>query len=262
MHQGSDHDVHVIFVLRRSEYFGMHEPMQKFSRSYPPTGDMAQVDISGWEARHACRLLSEGNPSVLHVLHSPVEFKTTCWTQLLRETVNRTLNRQLLALAWWKHGRQNFLEYIQRKEEPIRKKYVHVLRPLLSLKWLLQRNAQGTCCTNANKDRMVLPPSGLLDLAQEVHRDGQISNDEFSAVETLISQKDKLPVALPRDRTLDELVKRLTSNSEKQLREWGVPTHSRLPTDAAVAEACSSQWNQVCADMVEKMTNTGQELDT
>eukprot|EP00931_Biecheleriopsis_adriatica_P008374 TRINITY_DN109574_c0_g1_i1.p1 TRINITY_DN109574_c0_g1~~TRINITY_DN109574_c0_g1_i1.p1 ORF type:complete len:899 (-),score=158.64 TRINITY_DN109574_c0_g1_i1:147-2444(-) len=253
MHENSDHDVHIIYTLRRSAYFGLNEPMQKFSCSYPPAGDMTQVDVSGWEVRHACRMLAQGNPSVLHVLHSPVEFRATKWTQLLRDTAAQTLDRSQLALAWWQHGRQNYREYILRKEKAVRKKYVHVMRPLLCMQWLLSRH--GAKQSHQESPRIGMPPSCLLDLAQEVFHDGNLSDTEIKAVADLVAEKDKLPLSLPKDRKLDDLIQRLLQSGEQELDGCNALRKGRATHDTPLAEAHNSQWNCLCVSIIEQMSS-------
>jgi len=249
-HEGSDHDVHVIFALPRSAYFGLHEPMQKFRRSFPATGYLSQVDISGWEVRHACRMLAQSNPSTLHVLHSPVEFATTRWSQRLRCTARQMLNKPALALAWWKHGRQNYQDFIKRKEEPIRKKYVHVLRPLLCLKWLLQLDWEAS----AEGASDFFPPAPLLDLARSLTAEssskGGLSEADLASIEDLAAQPERLPLALPREPPLDELIEGLLGSTEQQLADRGVATAGRAP----LSNGSERAWHELCVAIVEEMS--------
>lgn len=241
-HEKSDHDVHVLFVLQRSAYFGLEEPLQKFRRSFPATEDMCQVDVSGWEVRHASRLLMQSNPSALHMLFSPVQFKTTRWTRELQDMAIESLNYSALALAWWKHGRQNYQDFISRREAPVRKKYVHVLRPLLCIQWLLLTEPDGK-----------LPPAVLLDLAHEVAATGALDAADLSCVEALVGQRDLLPRMLPKDKALDQLVQKLLQGGQALLQARGVSTSGRSPLQEDAA--ASSKWNSLCVQLIEDLSS-------
>lgn len=237
-HHGSDHDVKLVFVLRRSEYFGLREPARTFSRSFPAAGGMAQVDVSGWEARHACKLFAQSNPTILHVLYSPVVFVTSQWTQKLQAAAKDTTDWQKLTFAWLQHGRQNFQTYIRSVKRPIRKKYVHVLRPLLCIEWLRgQSDCQGW------------PPAPLLELAQEVSNQGGLSATELEAVESLTTQREELPQSLPHNSELDTLVERLIAASPSE----GLP--QRRMGDA-MEDARLARWHDLCVSMVEDMSTS------
>uniref|UniRef100_A0A7S2L158 Nucleotidyltransferase n=1 Tax=Zooxanthella nutricula TaxID=1333877 RepID=A0A7S2L158_9DINO len=256
-HDCSDHDVHVIFVLHRSAYFGLHEPMHKFRRSFPAEGNMAQVDVSGWEVRHACRLLAQSNPSVLHMLFAPVEFKATQWTNRLREASSHSVDISALALAWWKHGRQNFLDFIKKREEPIRKKYVHVIRPLLCLQWMLRaRTFVHDVESRTNQGVGVeLPPAHMLDLCRGVAERSGLSRDEAAQIEDLVARRDWLPCPLPPEQSLNALVERLLHDGQAMLAERGVSVSARaFPQDVSDVESRAAQWHRLCVALVDDMS--------
>lgn len=241
-HQGSDHDVKFIFVLRRSAYFGIKPVVPTFSRSFPAAAGMAQVDINGWEARHACKLVRNGNPAVLSVLHSPVEFRTSRWAAALREAVDEVSDLRKLALAWRKHGEENFQSYIEKKDAPIRKKYVHVLRPLLCLAWL-------RCSIEKNGGRLAgdWPPALLLDLASEVAEAGMISAAEMELVTTLVTKSEDLSRALPHVPDLDTFIRRLINSEDGNL-----PFNNAGSLQAAAGDATL---HELCAAMIEDMSS-------
>lgn len=250
-HRDSDHDVHVIFVLHRSAYFGLNEPIQKFRRSFPATGDVSQVDVSGWEVRHACRMLAQSNPSVLHLLHSPIRFRVTRWTEQLQEVARQTLDKSALALAWVNHGRQNYQEFIKRRDEPIRKKYVHVLRPLLCMKWLHEKDWRAHVHCDDTSD---FPPAPLLDLAREVASSGVLSESELHCVEALVAQRDELPLPLPRDSTLDALIESLLQSCLGDLAKRNASTSGNPPMDDAPTHKRRERWNSLCIEIIKEMS--------
>merc|ERR1712139_62292 len=193
-HEGSDHDVKFIFALQRTEYLGLRPPATALKRTFPPAGGLTEVEASGWEARHACRMLADGNPTVLHVLHSPALFKTTHWANELRLLANRLLNRPKLIMAWAKHGQENYRQYIAIVDKPVRKKYVHVLRPLLCLAWLRRY-----CISSQPPDdpAAAWPPADLMDVAHQVALKNGLTDAEVDTLAALTSRRELLPLTLP-----------------------------------------------------------------
>jgi len=242
-HDGSDHDVKCIFVLRRSEYFGLRAPAKTFKRTFCASAGMAEVEISGWEARHACKLLSEGNPTVIHVLQSPVEFKTSSWVPALRATVLETLDWHKLATAWRQHAKENFRTYIVKVERPIRKKYVHVLRPLLCLAWVRNRCREiPIAAVDRQSFASSLPPAEMLRLAECVAVSSATGKADLEVIRRLVESPAELPCALPHVEELDALINRLLSDElDDTLR--------------ASPKADDAKWHVLCASMICDMSD-------
>jgi len=242
-HEGSDHDVKFIFVLQRTEYLGLRPPATALKRTFPAGGGLTEVEVSGWEARHACRMLADGNPTVLHLLHSPVVFKTTPWAGELLSLSNQLLNRPKLAVAWARHGQDNYRIYIAGVDMPIRKKYVHVLRPLLCLAWL-RRN----CCSQPPAEAAeAWPPAQLLEVAQEVSLQGGLSDAELDTIVALVSHRELLPCALPREIAVDALIERLIQEEAASV----VPPY----TGIGAREDREMKWHTLCGAMIDAMSS-------
>ncbi|CAJ1442928.1 unnamed protein product [Effrenium voratum] len=127
-HSKSDHDIKCIFVHPRDAYFGLKSMATTFKRQFAGAAAGDDVEISGWEARHAMQLLAEDNPAVLGLLLSPIIFLGEEWRARLEDMASKLFSRQRLMYHWYNHGRKNFQSYIKSSEEPLRKRYVHVLR--------------------------------------------------------------------------------------------------------------------------------------
>jgi len=239
-HEGSDHDVKFIFVLQRADYFGLRPPIKTLQRAYPASGGLAEVQMSGWEARHACRLLAESNPTVIDMLSSPIIFKTTPWAEKLMSLACELLNRSKLAKAWARHARGNYETYIARADRPVRKKYVHVLHPLLSLAWLQHKSKQ-----QHQNPSWAWPPACLLELSQQVAADGGLREEELEQIVALVTDSAALPTSLPHDFALDALIEKLL-HEEYVIACWKDETVES--SDERV-----SRWHELCVAMVDAM---------
>lgn len=150
-HNASDYDVKVICVRQnRSAYLGLDDPPCNLAKrvvriateeEYPEVH--TEVEVSGFDIRHAFAMLADGNPSLLEIFLSPMVYH--CATSLgpLREFRYKVLAgapRRKAADGWRAHARRNFDGYIRRRgrehEQPLAKRYVHTARPLLSAWWL------------------------------------------------------------------------------------------------------------------------------
>ncbi|CAJ1445009.1 unnamed protein product [Effrenium voratum] len=228
-HSKSDHDIKCIFVHPRDAYFGLKSMATTFKRQFAGAAAGDDVEISGWEARHAMQLLAEDNPAVLGLLLSPIIFLGEEWRARLEDMASKLFSRQRLMYHWYNHGRKNFQSYIKSSEEPLRKRYVHVLRPLLTLAW---QQRQGSDCFR-------WPPARLDQLLASVAELGALSQEEAASVVSLIEHVEELPQALPRVGALDALILRLLD---------------RELSFAKPAAAESDAWHKLCVELISTIT--------
>eukprot|EP00913_Durusdinium_trenchii_P035886 g33579.t1 len=186
----------------RSMYFGLQSLTTTFKQHFPGAAGGCDVEISGWEARHALQMLAEDNPAVIGVLSTPSAFVGEEWRERLLQIATKWTDRGRLMVHWYNHARRNFQSYIKSNDSPLRKRYVHVLRPLLSVAW--QRREKGSN----------FPPLDLAELLQQVTDLGAVAAAEAAAVSSLIHQVEELPEALPRSSQLDELIVRLLQDEK------------------------------------------------
>jgi len=241
-HAGSDHDVKLIFVLPRSVYFGLRRGPQTFARSFEAVEGMAPVEVSGWEARHACRLLMDSNPAVLAMLHSPVVFKTTRWASTLMSLATETMDIDMLLSAWRWHGLKTFQNFIADDESPIRKRYVHALRPLLCHTWM------------RSQPKGKWPPHLLLDLACGVAEAVGLSSRDMEAVRALVANSENLSRPLPHVTELDALIKRLLADTKEKPGSVFITTSGESEKQHSRGEV-ESQWHALCAAIVDDLSS-------
>jgi predicted nucleotidyltransferase len=240
-HVHSDHDVKAIFVHHESRYFGIkpltHALRHKFNIEVG--SGPVEVDISGWEARHLCQLLSKSNPTVIAALRSPIVFRSSHWVEKLLALQQATIDWAAVSRAWQRHANGNYKQNILAVEAPQRKKYIHVLQALLCLQWLRLRTADGS-------RRGGWPPLRIIALLDDVTKGGLLSAVESATVSSLIDARDSLVQALPRDEAIDSLIERLlASDVDTKEDQLCLPALQRQRSPA-------TDWDDLCSAMVSE----------
>lgn len=125
--ENSDYDVRFIYVHKLSWYLGIENSRDVIEEM---DGDL---DCSGWELRKALRLMAKGNPPLLEWLYSPIVYlqdpKFTLEFNLLADSC---FNTKSAIYHYLNMARGNYNQYIKDKAYVKLKKYLYVLRPLLS----------------------------------------------------------------------------------------------------------------------------------
>ena len=142
-HGRSDHDLVAIFVPPPAAYLSIEAPRKKLSASFATAGCTA-VDVVAYELRHASSMLASNNPTLFEALRSPIVYAATEPFASGARALAERYDALALAASWLHHAKRNHVDFIagasRRGEEgPVRKKYLHVLRPLLSVRWLRER---------------------------------------------------------------------------------------------------------------------------
>jgi hypothetical protein len=123
----SDYDIRFIYVHKLPWYLSTQERRDVIEKI---EGDL---DLSGWELRKALKLLAKGNPPLLEWLNSPIVYLQN--PQFLKDFNNladlcfspKTAIYHYLGMA-----NRNYNQYIKGKAYVKLKKYLYVIRPLLS----------------------------------------------------------------------------------------------------------------------------------
>ena len=134
----SDYDVRFVYVRPLHWYASFDVENRPDVIEYPIVDDF---DINGWDLRKALGLLLKYNPSLIEWLHSPIiyrddgHFASAC-KALLADSFNTTR----AAYHYLSMARKNYREHLQADEVRL-KKYLYVLRPLLTLRWLAEHRS-------------------------------------------------------------------------------------------------------------------------
>lgn len=161
----SDYDVRLLYVRPRSAYLRLDVPRDVIEL---PIKD--DLDINGWDIFKALRLLRKSNPPLIEWLLSPIVYRET--SPVIEQL--RTLARQYFAPSSLMHhyihmARGNWKQYLCGKSEVLRKKYLYVLRPLVVLLYLEQKDE--------------LPPTNFLETLASVAIDEDIHRHICALIE-------------------------------------------------------------------------------
>jgi uncharacterized protein len=168
----SDYDVRFIYAHPRDWYTALIEARDVIERPL----DEKLVDLGGWDVRKALRLLLKSNPTLYEWFASPVFY--------LDDGIFRMAAKQLFAehaspfaLASHYHSiaKGQWRSEINGKDAVKLKKYFYVIRPLLSLQWVIKN---GTA-----------PPMNLAELI----RTTEIPDDVRQSIGALLEKKRNTP---------------------------------------------------------------------
>lgn len=164
----SDFDVRFLYVHPPSWYLSIDEGRDVIER---PIDDA--LDVSGWDARKALKLLRKSNPPLLEWLASPIIYHQDAEaTARLRQLVPLCYGPTPAFHHYLHMATGNYRDYL-RGETVLAKKYFYVLRPTLAMLWIEQ-------------NRGVVPMEFDI-LVQTLLEDEAVK----SAVETLLERKKR-----------------------------------------------------------------------
>lgn len=134
--ENSDYDVRFIYCRSVQEYFRLtpHRDVVEL----PMEGDL---DISGWDLMKALSLFRKSNPPLLEWLYSPVVYREReKVASQLRKWVPDSFSPRRLVYHYGNMARNHYRQQVEPKERVILKKYLYVMRALLCIRWVEERN--------------------------------------------------------------------------------------------------------------------------
>jgi predicted nucleotidyltransferase len=136
--EDSDYDVRFLYVRPRDWYLSIDLETRPDVIELPITDDL---DVSGWDIRKALQLLRKSNPPLLEWLTSPIVYlEVTDIADQLRSLVPECYSPIACGHHYLHMAQGNYREYL--RNDPVWiKKYFYVLRPLLAIKWIEQKNS-------------------------------------------------------------------------------------------------------------------------
>lgn len=129
----SDYDVRFIYVREKEDYLCLDERKDVIELPIDPV-----FDISGWDIKKALKLLYKSNPSLLEWFASPIVYKETKEASYIREIIPLYFSPK--STYYQKMARMHF-KYMNKEEIRI-KKYLYILRALLSSQYILDYKKQ------------------------------------------------------------------------------------------------------------------------
>ena len=203
----SDYDVRFIYARPLEYYLRLEKTRDVIEWQLDDT-----LDINGWDAQKALRLLYNSNPTLFEWNSSPIVYLTTeAWKR-----ISSVMNGYFLSKSGLYHylhtAKGNYREYLKGDTVKL-KKYFYVLRPLLACKWIMEYNA---------------PPPMLFSVLKDKYLDGALKAE----MERLIDLKTVSPETKTGKRVdiineyiehtmaeLDEVIAALPAESPKGYEE-------------------------------------------
>ncbi len=167
----SDYDARFVYRHARNWYLSVREARDVIERPI-----LDDYDVSGWDLRKALRLLLKSNPPLYEWLRSPIVYRDRDGFRAALTSLAETHYAQRVLAHHYRniaggHWRRDF----QGRDRVKRKKYLYILRALLAVGWLRQRES--------------LPPMNF----QELMAGQALSADFVAAAEALILEKAAAP---------------------------------------------------------------------
>ncbi|ERK06185.1 putative nucleotidyltransferase [Pantoea sp. AS-PWVM4] len=131
----SDYDVRFLYVHKPEWYLRVEASRDVIEK---PIDD--ELDVCGWEWRKALGLLKRANPTLIDWLDSPVVYRQESNVMARLNTLSgRFFSADRARWHYKAMAAKNFRQYLQEEEVRL-KKYFYVLRPLLAVRWIEERN--------------------------------------------------------------------------------------------------------------------------
>lgn len=129
----SDYDVRFIYARHCDWYLSLDVENRRDVIEYDANDD---IDLLGWDLRKALKLFGKSNPSFVEWLQSPIVYREDGpFAQRARDLLPRIYAVDSGVFHYLNMADKNYRGYLQARLVPL-KKYFHVLRPLLAIRWL------------------------------------------------------------------------------------------------------------------------------
>lgn len=143
----SDWDVRFIYVHRLDWYVTTQDHRDVIEVM---DGDL---DLSGWELKKALRLLAKGNPPLLEWVGSPIVYiKDPDFYTELKSLSESLFDQKSAIYHYLGMATRNYNDYIKDKAYVKTKKYLYVIRPLLSCIHIQEKGTMAPTLMDASMD--------------------------------------------------------------------------------------------------------------
>ncbi len=119
-----------IYVRKKADYLRLDQPRDTIEG---PLDDV--LDFSGWDVRKALYLLRKTNPSLMEWAYSPIVYRTTPLWEDLAQRFPAFFSTKSSMQHYLSMATTNWTKHMQGESVKL-KRYLYVLRPILSCRWL------------------------------------------------------------------------------------------------------------------------------
>lgn len=174
-YEDSDFDIRFVYIKNnKHDYMTILQSLETIVYF----SDDKKYDYQGWDIIKATKHLQESNPSLLEWLYSPIVYINKSDFQNKFLLISQQMHTQTsLIFHYYNMARKNWNTWIANQEKIICKKYFHVIRPLATLQYLLDREKDDTCNLIINFDK-------LLDIIKT-----SISSEVYDEIKKMIHMK-------------------------------------------------------------------------
>lgn len=196
----SDYDIRFVYIKQnKSEYMSIIPTLETiitFSEDHT-------FDYQGWDIIKTVKHLQESNPSLLEWLHSPIVYINRSDFQQKFTTIIEQMHTQTsLMFHYYNMARKNWNDWIANKDEIICKKYFHVVRPLVTLQYILDRSTDDKCKLIINFEELIniTKDSLPIDVCEEIKK-------LITLKRTMTAEKMCKPIVVLNDWALSQFSK-------------------------------------------------------
>lgn len=130
----SDYDVRFIYVRPMWDYLRVVQPRDVIEQ--PVTDDL---DVNGWDLFKAMALLRKSNPPLLEWLGSPIVYtQVPGFADRVRSLASQYFSLRSCCEHYRSMAKNNWLSYIDGRDQVRLKKYLYALRPMMCARWVIQ----------------------------------------------------------------------------------------------------------------------------
>ncbi|WP_139490621.1 nucleotidyltransferase domain-containing protein [Brevibacillus dissolubilis] len=131
----SDYDVRFVYQRPVRDYIRIQPHRDVIE--VPISGDL---DINGWDLPKAMELFAKSNPGLLEWLFSPIVYlEQGDFADTLRKLAREHYSLKRLSHHYLSMAETNYTRHIAGKDEVMLKKYLYVIRPLICIHWMEQK---------------------------------------------------------------------------------------------------------------------------
>ena len=200
----SDYDVRFIYAHPQDWYLDISVEGKRDVIEYPIVDE---IDINGWDIRKALMLFWKSNPAFVEWIQSPIVYVDDgVFTKHVSELLPSIYAHEK-GIYHYKHmAKTNYRGYLRKDLVPL-KKYFYVLRPLLAIRWLEEKNE---------------PAPIEFDILRKLVKDDKKLSEE---IETLLirkkasMEKDMIPQVPAINDFIETELERLESYADVPERE-------------------------------------------
>lgn len=196
----SDYDVRFIYVRKPEDYIRVLPMRDVIEWQLDNT-----LDINGWDIQKALQLLLKSNPTLFEWANSPIVYQTSPDWESLKSIMDSFFSPKSSAHHYLHLAEGNYRTFL--KTETVKqKKYLYVLRPILSCRWIIHTQTpppmEFNSLVEAELDPKYLPPvKELLESKKVTSELGTIARIDLlnEYIEEQLAELENAVSSFPKD---------------------------------------------------------------